>query len=68
MAKTIKASITPEVLKWAREKRIRLSIEYVAEKLNVEPARLRTCFKKQEIALKHCGFVNPQRAALGNRG
>ena len=30
--------------------------------------RLRTCFKEQEIALKHCGFVNPQRAALGDRG
>ncbi len=25
----------------------------------------RTCFKKQDSALKCCGFVNPQRAALG---
>ena len=41
MAKTVKALITPEVLKWARERRIRLSIEYAAEKLNVKPARLR---------------------------
>ena len=41
MAKSVKALITPEVLKWARERRIRLSIEYAAEKLNVKPARLR---------------------------
>ena len=42
MAKTVKALITPEVLKWARERRIRLSIEYAAEKLNVKPERLET--------------------------
>ena len=41
MAKSVKALITPEVLKWARERRIRLSIEYAAEKLNVKPERLR---------------------------
>ena len=41
MARTVKALITPEVLKWARERRIRLSIEYAAEKLNVKPERLR---------------------------
>ncbi len=40
MAKSVEALITPEVLKWARERRIRLSIEYAAEKLNVTPARL----------------------------
>ena len=40
MAKSVKALITPEVLKWARERRIRLSIEYAAEKLNVKPKRL----------------------------
>ena len=40
MAKSVEALITPEVLKWARERRIRLSIEYAAEKLNVKPARL----------------------------
>ena len=40
MARTVKALITPEVLKWARERRIRLSIEYAAEKLNVKPERL----------------------------
>ena len=40
MAKTVKALITPEVLKWARKRRIRLSIEYAAEKLDVKPARL----------------------------
>ena len=39
MARTVKALITPEVLKWARERRIRLSIEYAAEKLNVKPER-----------------------------
>ena len=41
MARTVEALITPEVLRWARERRIRLSIEYAAEKLNVKPARLR---------------------------
>lgn len=41
MAKSVKAFITPEVLKWARERRIRLSIEYAAAKLNVKPERLR---------------------------
>ena len=40
MAKSVKALITPEVLKWARERRIRLPIEYAAEKLNVKPERL----------------------------
>ena len=40
MAKSVKALITPEVLKWAREKRIRLKIEYAAKKLKVEPERL----------------------------
>ena len=29
---------------------------------------IRTCFKKQEIIPKRCGFVNPQRAALGGSG
>lgn len=41
MAKTVEALITPEVLKWVRERRIRLSIEYAAERLNVKPTRLR---------------------------
>ena len=41
MAKTVEALITPEVLKWVRERRIRLSVEYAAKKLNVKPARLR---------------------------
>ena len=40
MPKSVKALITPEVLKWAREKRIRLKIEYAAKKLKVEPERL----------------------------
>ncbi len=40
MAKSVKALITPEVLKWARERRIRLSIEYAAKKLNVKRERL----------------------------
>ena len=40
MAKSVEALITPEVLKWARERRIRLSIEYAAEKLNVKLERL----------------------------
>lgn len=40
MAKSVKALITPEILKWAREKRIRLEIDYAAKKLKIDPARL----------------------------
>ena len=40
MAKSVKALITPEVLKWARERRIRLEINYAAKKLKIEPERL----------------------------
>ena len=37
MAKSVKALITPEVLKWARERRIKLSLDYAAERLDVTP-------------------------------
>ena len=37
MAKSVKALITPEVLKWARERRIRLEIDHAAKKLKIEP-------------------------------
>ena len=40
MAKSVRALITPEVLKWARERRIKLEIDYAAKKLKIEPARL----------------------------
>ncbi len=40
MAKTVKALITPEVLKWAREKRFQLEIDYAAKKSNVKPEQL----------------------------
>ncbi len=40
MAKSVKALITPEVLKWVRERRIRLTIDYAAKKLKVDPERL----------------------------
>ena len=40
MAKSVKALITPEVLKWAREKRFRLEIDYAAKKSNVKPEQL----------------------------
>ena len=40
MAKSVKALITPEVLKWAREKRIKLEIGHAAKKLKVEPKHL----------------------------
>ena len=40
MAKSVKALITPEVLKWARERRIKLEIDYAAERLKIDPARL----------------------------
>ncbi len=36
MAKSIKALITPEVLKWARERRIRLDLDFAAEKLKID--------------------------------
>ena len=42
MAKSVKALITPEVLKWARERRIRLEIDHAAKKLKIEPERLET--------------------------
>lgn len=37
MAKSVKALITPEVLKWARERRIRLDLDFVAEKIKINP-------------------------------
>ena len=37
MAKSVKALITPEVLKWAREKRVKLSLDYAADRLDVTP-------------------------------
>lgn len=40
MAKSVKALITPEVLKWVRERRIRLEIGYAAKRLKIEPERL----------------------------
>ncbi len=40
MAKSVKALITPEVLKWARERRIRLEIDHAAKKLKIGPERL----------------------------
>ena len=40
MAKSVKALITPEVLKWVRERRIKLEIDYAAKKLKIDPERL----------------------------
>ena len=40
MAKSVKALITPEVLKWARERRIRLDLDLAAEKLKIDPELL----------------------------
>lgn len=40
MPKSVKALITPEVLKWVREKRIRLEIDFVAKKLKIDRERL----------------------------
>ena len=40
MPKSVKALITPEVLKWAREKRIKLEIDYAAKKLKIDPEHL----------------------------
>ena len=41
MAKSVKALITPEVLKWARERRIRLERDYAAKKLKIDTERLK---------------------------
>ena len=41
MAKSVKALITPEVLKWAREEYIDLEIDYAAKKLNIGSERLK---------------------------
>ena len=41
MAKSVKALITPEVLKWVRERRIRLEVDYAAKKLKIDPERLK---------------------------
>ena len=40
MAKSVKALITPEVLRWARERRIKVEIDYAAKKLKIDPERL----------------------------
>lgn len=40
MAQPVKALITPEVLKWVRDKRINLPIPYAAQKLQVDPEQL----------------------------
>ena len=37
MARSVKALITPEILKWARERRIKLEIDYAAKKLKIDP-------------------------------
>ena len=41
MAKSVKALVTPEVLKWAREKRIKLETDYTAKKLGIDSERLK---------------------------
>ena len=40
MPKSVKALITPEVLKWARERRIKLEIDYAAKKLKIDMEHL----------------------------
>ena len=40
MAKSVKALINPEVLKWVREKRIDVTYKFAAEKLGVKPDQL----------------------------
>ncbi len=48
MAKSVKALITPEVLKWTRERRIKLDIDLAAEKLKIDPERLETWEKGED--------------------
>ena len=38
----MEANINPVVLKWAREERIKISVEYAAKKLRVRPERLKS--------------------------
>ena len=40
MAKSVKALITPEVLMWVRQRRIKLDINYAAKRLKIDPERL----------------------------
>ena len=40
MAKSVKALITPAVLKWARERRIKLELDYAAKRLKIDPEDL----------------------------
>ena len=40
MPKSVKALITPEILKWAREKRIKLEVNYAAKKLKIDMEHL----------------------------
>ena len=41
MAKYVKALINHKILKWMREKRINVTIDYSAEKLDVKPEKLK---------------------------
>ena len=53
MAKSVKALITPEVLKWTRERRIKMSLDYAAKKLDVKPDQL----EKWEAGTDQPSFV-----------
>ena len=59
MAKTVKASITPEILKSVREKRLKLEIDYAAKKLNVKPEQLAAW----EIGMDQPTFAQLKRIA-----
>lgn len=59
MAKSVKALITPEVLKWARERRIRLDIDFVARKLKID----RECLKAWENGTDLPTFVQLKKIA-----
>ena len=53
MAKSVKARITPEVLKWVRERRIRLTIDYAADKLKVRPIAKQNTFLRLSVLSSH---------------
>ena len=59
MARSVKALITPEVLKWARERRIRLEIDHVAKKLKINPE----CLEAWENGTEHPTFAQLKNIA-----
>ena len=56
MAKSVQALITPEVLKWVRERRIRLDLDFSAEKLKIDPE----CLEAWENGIEKLTFCRSE--------